>query len=298
MSLVRTVGGRPRGSGSRVRSALVEAASAVLAIAILVWSLTPVYNMLLIALDPDEGDIEFEGILWPPDPSLHSFHTVLTQGYWLVADFWRQLGNSFFIGLMTMLLTVLIGSLASFALGRTRPSRGWLLVNAPLLTYAVPASFLVIPFSRLMASYGLADSLWAIVAANVTFATPYAILILSQYARLIPIELDEAANVDGASPGQVYRRIYLPLMAPALAAVGTFALLLAWNEYLYQYVLLSSTRNMTVAIAIAQFFNTDEAPWNYMMATAIIYSLPPIAIFYALRRFMAAGLTRGGAFRG
>jgi multiple sugar transport system permease protein len=280
----------------RVRRALVEAASALLALAILIWSLTPVYNMLLIALDPDEGDIEFEGILWPPDPSLHSFHTVLTQSYWLVADFWRQLGNSFFIGLMTMAVTVLIGSLVSFALGRMRPTRGGFLVNAPLLTYAVPASFLVIPFSRLMAGYGLANSLWAIVAANVTFATPYAILILAQYARLIPIELDEAARVDGASPGQVYRRIYLPLMAPALAAVGTFALLLAWNEYLYQYVLLSSTRNMTVAIAIAQFFNTDEAPWNYMMATAIIYALPPIVIFYALRRFMTAGLTRG-AFR-
>jgi multiple sugar transport system permease protein len=91
----------------------------------------------------------------------------------------------------------------------------------------------------------------------------------------------------------VYRSIYLPLMAPALAAVGTYALLLAWNEYLYQYVLLSATRNMTVAVAIAQFFNSDEAPWNYMMATAIIYSLPPIVIFYALRRYMARGLTHG-----
>jgi multiple sugar transport system permease protein len=82
-------------------------------------------------------------------------------------------------------------------------------------------------------------------------------------------------------------------MAPALAAVGTFALLLAWNEYLYQYLLLSSTRNMTVAVAIAQFFNSDEAPWNYMMAAALIYSLPPIVIFYTLRRYIAAGLTRG-----
>ena len=194
---------------------------------------------------------------------------------------------------MTLFLTVLVGSLASFALGRMRVGRGWLLVNAPLLTYAVPASFLIIPFSRLMATYGLSNSLWAIVAANVAFAAPYAILILRQYATLIPIELDEAARVDGASPAQVYRVIYLPLMAPALAAVGTFALLLAWNEYLYQYVLLSSTRNMTVAVAIAQFFNSDEAPWNYMMATAIIYSVPPIVLFYALRRYMAAGLTRG-----
>ena len=286
---------RPRPAGGKrwLRRLFIESASAALALALLVWSLTPVYNMLLIALDRDEGDIEFAGILWPPEPSLHSFHAVVTQSYWLVEDFWHQLGNSFFIALMTMGLTVSIGSLAAFAIGRMRFGRGWLLVNAPLLTYAVPASFLVIPFTRLMASYGLSNSLWAIIAANVTFATPYAILILRHYARLIPLELDEAARVDGASPVRVYRLIYLPLMAPALAAVGTFALLLAWNEYLYQYVLLSSTRNMTVAVAIAQFFNSDEAPWNYMMATALLYSLPPIAIFYALRRYMAAGLTRG-----
>src|SRR6266581_6584302 len=175
--------------------------------------------MLLIAVDRDEGDIEFEGVVWPPDPSLHSFYTVVTQGYWLVEDFWRQFGHSFFIGLMTMVLTVLIGSLASFAFGRMRSSNLGPLVNVPLLTYAVPASFLVIPFSRLMASSGLSNSLWAIVAANVTFATPYAILILRQYATLIPMELDEAARVDGASPAQMYRRIYLPLMTPAFTAV-------------------------------------------------------------------------------
>ena len=293
MSVARSFGSpvlRPR---HRLRRFLAEVASVILGVALLIWSLAPVYNLLLIALDRDEGDIEFEGLIWPPDPSLHSFQAVLAQGYWLVEDFWRQFGNSFFIGLMTMALTVLTGSLASFALSRMRLSNGALLLNAPLLTYAIPSSFLVIPFARLMASYGLSNTLWAIIAANVTFATPYAILILQQYATLIPIELDEAARMDGASPVQVYRRIYLPLMTPALAAVGTYALLLAWNEYLYQYVLLSSTRNMTVAVAIAQFFNSDEAPWNYMMATAIIYSLPPIVIFYALRRYMAAGLTRG-----
>jgi multiple sugar transport system permease protein len=292
-SVARTSGGpvlRPR---YRLRRVLTATASVTLGIVLLIWSLVPVYNMLLIALDPDEGGIEFEGIIWPPDPSLKSFYAVLTQGNWLLEHFWRQFGNSFFIGLMTMFLTVLIGSLASFAFGRMRLSKSWLLVNAPLLTYAVPASFLVIPFTRIMASYGLADTLWAIIAADVTFATPYAILILQQYAKLIPLELDEAAQVDGASPVQVYLRLYLPLMMPALVAVGIFALLLAWNEYQYQYVLLSSTRNTTVAIAIAQFFNIDEAPWNYMMAAAIMYALPPIVIFYALRRYMAAGLTMG-----
>ena len=80
------------------------------------------------------------------------------------------------------------------------------------------------------------------IAAVVTFATPYAIFIFQQYGRSIPIELDESARIDGASPVQVYLRIYLPLMAPALVAVGTYALLLAWNEYLYQFLLLSSKR--------------------------------------------------------
>lgn len=285
---------RPR---YRLRRIITEAASVALGAVLLIWSLTPVYNMLLIALDPEGGETEFAGIIWPPEPSLESFRVVMSQGYWFIEHFWQKFGNSFYIGLLTMFLTVLIGSLASFALGRMRLSKSWLVTSAPLLTYAIPASFLVIPFYRIVHLYGLSDSLWAVIAADVTFATPYAILILQQYAKLIPIELDEAARVDGASPLQVYLRVYLPLMAPALAAVGTYALLFAWNEYLYQYVLLSSERNMTVAVAIAQFFDADVAPWNYMMATAVVYSLPPIAIFYALHRYLAAGLAIGGAKR-
>ena len=93
---------------------------------------------------------------------------------------------------------------------------------------------------------------------------------------------------------QIYFHIYLPMMAPALVAVGTYALLLAWNEYLYQFLLLSSKRSMTVPVALAQFLNSDEAPWNYMMATAIVYALPPLVIYYAFRGRMTAGLTMGG----
>lgn len=277
----------------RLRRVVVEAASVMLGAALVIWSLTPVYNMLLIALDA-EGDTEYTGIIWPPHPSFESFRMLWTEGYWYLEHFWRQFGNSFFIGLMTMFLTVLIGSLASFAVGRMRLSKSWLLTDAALLTYVIPASFMAIPFLRIVQRYGLAGSLWAVVAAEVTFAAPYAVLILQQYAKLIPIELDEAARVDGASPLQVYLRIYLPLMAPALAAVGTYALLLAWNEYLYQFLLLSSTRSMTVAVALEQFFDADEAPWNYMMAAAIVYALPPVAIYYALHRRMSAGLTLGG----
>ena len=121
---------------------------------------------------------------------------------------------------------------------------------------------------------------WSVISALTTFATPYAIFIFQEYGRSIPLELDESARIDGASPIQIYFRIYFPLMAPALVAVGTYAMLLAWNEYLYQFLLLSQKEDMTVPVALAQFLNSDIAPWNYMMATAIIYALPPICIYY------------------
>jgi multiple sugar transport system permease protein len=267
-------------------------AAAVFGIGVLIWTLLPVYNMLLMALDSDAD--EFTGSIWPPDPDFSSFASVWNEDYWLMEHFWHQFANSIYLGVATMLLTVLIGSLASFALGRIRLRRGWIVTDFALLTYVLPTAFLAIPFVHIMHIYGMSDSIWAVIAAMVTFATPYAILILHQYGKLIPMELDESAKVDGASPWQIYLRIYLPLMAPALVAVGVYALLLAWNEYLYQYLLLSSTRNMTVAVAIDQFFDSDEAPWNYMMAIAIIYSLPPIAIYFGLRRYMVAGLTMGG----
>ena len=280
---------RPR---YRRRRLWVRAAGLLLGVGLLIWTLLPVYNMLLMALDSDAD--EFTGSLWPPDANLDSFLSVWNQDYWLMDHFWHQFGNSIYMGVATMVLTVLIGSLASFALGRMRLRNGWIVTDFALLTYMLPMAFLVIPFVHIMHKYGLSDSLWAVIAAEVTFATPYAILILHQYAKLIPMELDESAKVDGASPLQVYLRIYLPLMAPALVAVGVYALLLAWNEYIYQFLLLSSTRSMTVAVALDQFFDSDEAPWNYMMAIAIIYSLPPIAIYFGLRRFMVAGLTMGG----
>jgi len=276
----------------RLRRYAVEAACMALGFVILVWSLTPIYNMVIISLDSHD-DI-FSGSVWPANPSLESFRVVVTEDFWYLARFWHQFGNSFFVGLMTMFLTLVIGTLASFTVGRMRLRNGWLLTNAALMTYVIPASFLAIPLYRIMGIYGLTDSLWAVILSIVTFATPYAIFIFSQYGKSIPMELDESARIDGANPLQIYFLIYLPLMAPALVAVGTYALLLAWNEYLYNFLMLSTPQSMTVAVALAQFLNSDESPWNFMMATAIIYALPPIILYYGFRRYMAAGLTMGG----
>jgi len=277
----------------RRRRLFTEAGSAILGLILLIWTLLPIYNMFLIALDPEEGEVEFTGNIFPPEPSLDAFGVVLTQDDRYLAQFWQQFGNSLYIGVLTMVLTLLIASLASFAVGRMRLDKGWWLTNAALLTYVVPATLLAIPFYRAMHSYGLTDSPWAVIAAQVTLATPFAILILRHYASLIPLELDDAARIDGASAVQLYLRIYLPLMAPALAVVAIYALVLAWNDYLYQILLLTSPGKMTVALMQGHLFEDPDAAWNAMMAAAIIYALPPIAIFYALRRYVAAALTAG-----
>ncbi len=277
---------------ARRRRRLGHVGTAALGLVLAVWTLAPIYNLLMVSIE-GHNDV-FSGRVWPADPSLRGYWLVVTEGYWYLDHFWRQFGNSVYLGAAVTGLTLLIGSLASFSVGRMRLRRGWMLTNAALLTYVIPASFLAIPFYRIMQTYGLINNLWSVIAALVTFATPYAIFIFQNYGASIPIELDESARIDGASPVQVYLKIYLPLMMPALIAVGTYALLLAWNEYLYQFLLLSSKRSMTVPVALAQFLNSDEAPWNYMMATAVVYALPPIATYYMFRRKMAAGLTMGG----
>ena len=225
-------------------------------------------------------------------PTLAGFWTVLTQNYWYLAQFWHEMGNSLYIGVATSVLTLLIGTLTSFVIGRLRIKGGWLVSNAALLTYVIPMSFLAIPFYRVMQNYGLGDNLWAVIFVEVTFATPYAIFIFTEYGSSIPIQLDEAARIDGAGPFGIYWRIYLPLMAPAMVAVGTYALLLAWNEYLYLYLLLSSPQHDRAggARAVPQQRRGAVEPDD---GDRVIYALPPIVIYYAFRRYMTRGADNG-----
>ena len=270
----------------------VQTAAAVLSALLIVWTLVPLYNMVRVALQEKE-DV-FSSSVIPETPTLHSFWTVFKESYWLLANFWGQMANSFYIGIVVASLTLIIGTLAAFTIGRMRFKQGWMLSNAALMTYMIPMSFLAIPFYGIMGKYGLTNNPIAVIAVEVTFATPYAIFIFSQYGASIPMELDEAARIDGASPPQIFFKIYLPLMAPALVAIGTYALLLSWNEYLYAFLLLSSEGKLTVPVGLGKFLNSDEAPWNYLMAAAILYAIPPMVIYYAFRRKMSGGLTMGG----
>ena len=157
-----------------------------------------------------------------------------------------------------MAIVLGVASLASFAIGRLKIRFGHFVSNAALLTYLIPVAFLAIPFYRVMGDYGLLNSRLALIFAMSTFAIPYAIWVLRQYADSIPFELDEAAKVDGATPPQIFIRVYLPLLRPALIAIGTYALLLAWNEYLYAFLLLSSEKQHTLPVAMGYFLVTDD----------------------------------------
>lgn len=264
----------------------------LIGVVLLVYTLFPIYHMFVLALTPT-GD-QLQAPVWPKHPTLDNFVVLFKQGQFYIQHFWQQLGNSLFAAVTVAVLVLIVGNAASFAIGRLRPRWGPWLSNVALFTYVFPATFLAIPFYKVAISYKLAESIWSLILAMVAFASPYAIWVMRQYSDSIPLSLDEAAKVDGASNWQLLLRIYIPLMAPAMVAVGTYALLLTWNEYLYAFMLLSNETKMTLPVAMGYFLGSDDVPWNLLMATALIYSVPPAVLYYFVRRYMVTGLTAGG----
>lgn len=268
-----------------------EAKLLLIGIPVLLWTLIPVYHMVLFAISPKDGATS--GRLWPDHPTLANFSTVFQQKHFYLGHFWVQLGNSVLIAVAVGVLTLFVATTAAFAISRLRVPGGRTVMNMALFTYFIPAAFLAVPMYKTMGNYGLLNSQWALILAMVTIASPYCIWVLKQASDKLPYELDEAARMDGASPLQLFRLVYLPLMVPSLVAVGTYALLLAWNEYLYAFLLLSNDTQITLAVALGNFLGADDSPWELLMATGLIYALPPAAIYYTFKRYMVGGLTAG-----
>jgi multiple sugar transport system permease protein len=280
-------------NGRRInwRAIATEARLLLIGVPVLLWTVLPVWHMVLFAISPK--DSAFAGNLWPEHPTLNNFAVVLQQKHYYLNFFWKQMGNSLLIAVATGVLTLLIATSAAFAISRLKVKGGRLVMNLALFTYFIPAAFLAVPMYRTMGLYGLLNSQWALILAMVTLASPYAIWVLKQASDKLPEELDEAAYIDGASALQLFRLVYLPLITPSLVAVGTYALLLAWNEYLYAFLLLSKDSEITLAVALGNFLAADDSPWELLMATGLIYALPPAAIYYTFKRYMVGGLTEG-----
>jgi multiple sugar transport system permease protein len=273
------------------KTVATEAKLLLIGIPLFLWTIIPVYHLVLFAISPK--DQATTGALWPKNPTLKNFENVFGQKHFYLDHFWVQLGNSVLIAVAVAAITLFVATSAAFAISRLKVRGGRTVMNLALFTYFIPAAFLAVPMYKTMGNYGLLNSQWALILAMVTIASPYCIWVLKQASDKLPYELDEAARMDGASPLQLFRLVYLPLMVPSLVAVGTYALLLAWNEYLYAFLLLSNDKSVTLAVALGNFLAADDSPWELLMATGLIYALPPAAIYYAFKRYMVGGLTAG-----
>jgi multiple sugar transport system permease protein len=274
-----------------LKSVATEAKLLLIGIPVFIWTLVPIYHMFIFTIS--SKDSATSGRLWPKEPTLQNFDFVFHQKHFYLDHFWVQMGNSLLIALTVGFLTLLIATFAAFAISRLKVKGGRTVMNMALFTYFIPAAFLAVPMYKTMGLYGLLNSQWALILAMVTIASPYCIWVLKQASDKLPFELDEAARMDGASPMQLFWMVYLPLMVPSLVAVGTYSLLLAWNEYLYAFLLLSNDKSVTVAVALGNFLSADDSPWELLMTTGLIYALPPAAIYYTFKRYMVSGLTAG-----
>jgi multiple sugar transport system permease protein len=274
------------------RKAIEGLGLALLGVVVLFWTVAPLYNMLVMSITPVNA--VFAGKLWPDNPTLANYGIVFRQENHYLTHFWRQLFNSAFVALASLAIVLAIATLASYAVGRLRLVFGPFVNNLALATYLIPSAFLAIPFYQILATYRLLDTQWGLVFAVVTFTTPYAIWVLRNYADGVPFELDEAAMVDGASRWQIFRLVYVPLIRPAMIAIGTFALLHAWNEYLYAFLILSHETRVTLTVTLGLFRSDDSAPWPLLMAVGVLYSIPPAVLYFSVRKYMVTSLTSGG----
>jgi len=262
---------------------------------LIVWIIFPIYWMITVSLKTSKEVFNPDYLI--TNPSLESYVIVLTQGYFRVMYFWRQLLNSVYVAALTVVFTLLVSIPAGYALSRLR-FRGQTAVSTLTLgTYIFPYAFLSIPYFILMTMLNMLNTHISVIIAQTIFVSPYAIWLIWEYSRNIPIEIDESALIDGAGRVTIFFRMFLPLSLPAIAAVGAYAFLFSWNQYLYPFMLLSNEPDLTLPVAMGFLLVSDEAPWNIFMATATIYSVPPIIFYYLFKRYLIAGLAAAAVKR-
>ena len=196
-------------------------ARAALCAVIVVWTLFPIYYMLTLSFTPTSE--LFRPEYFVAHPTLESYRFIVFQESVFVKFFWRWMANSVVIAAATMLIVLAVSALGSFALGRIRFGGARFISGMTLFTYIIPASFLSIPFFKIIGDYNLLDSFWSVIAAMTTFASPYALWVLWDYSKTIPPEIDESAAIDGAGWWRRLFSITMPLLAPTFTLIFVLA---------------------------------------------------------------------------
>jgi multiple sugar transport system permease protein len=249
----------------------------------LFWSLAPIYWILVTAFSTNEKLYSPVLSLFPNPITLAHFRELFWD-----SPFLRQLRNSFYVSTITTVVSAVVGCTRLKFRGRQ------LIARFLIWSYLVPASVLFIPLFSLVQTLGLVGNTHSLLFAYLTFTVPFCTWLLIGYFRTLPVELEEAAMVDGCSHVGALWRITLPLAAPALVVTTLFSFTLSWNEFLYAIVLVTNPVDQTVTAGIATFVGEDVYFWGKMFAGAIVMSLPPVILYLVGQRWVVGGLTMGG----
>jgi multiple sugar transport system permease protein len=261
----------------------------------LIWTLVPFLWMLLASLKTNK-EIYDDFTLVPKHLYFGHYADLLrgSGGSKASGSFRQWLLNSTYISVTVTALSVALGALAAYSITRLHFTGRAMLARGLIFTYLIPNSLLFIPLFTIVARLHLVDTLQAMMLVYPTFTLPFCTWMMASYFRSIPIELEEAARVDGCTRIGSLFKVVLPLAAPAVAVVAIFAFTQSWNEFLYALVFTNSLSSRTVTVGLTQMLGEDVFFWGQMMAGALITAVPPVVLYMVAQRFVIRGLAAGG----
>jgi trehalose/maltose transport system permease protein len=260
-----------------------------LVVAIVVAAVFPFYYAILTSLK--SGTDLYRVNYWPTSFSLDNYFAVLNQG-----AFPRNLLNSVFVASVTVICALFMAVTASFALSRVRFAGRGLLLMCILAVSMFPQIAVLSGLFEVIRALGIYNTPWALIFSYTIFTLPFTVWVLTTFMRDLPVEIEEAAIVDGATPWVIITRVFLPLMWPALVTTGLLAFIAAWNEFLFAltFTVSNQTRTVPVAIALLSGGSQHEIPWGIIMAASVIVTVPLVALVLIFQRKIVSGLTAGG----
>jgi trehalose/maltose transport system permease protein len=252
-------------------------------------SVFPFYYAVITSFK--KGTEIFQVDYFPTSFSLENYVDVFTQGTFL-----RNLANSLFISAAVVLLALFLAVTAAYALSRVKFRGRGLLLMTILSVSMFPQIAVLAGLFELVRFFGLFNTVWALIFAYTIFTLPFTVWVLTTFMRDLPVEIEEAAIVDGATPWIIITKVFLPLMWPALVTTGLLAFIAAWNEFLYALTFTADNAHRTVPVAIALLSGASqhEIPWGPIMAASVIVTVPLIVLVLIFQRKIISGLTAGG----
>ncbi|GIJ51411.1 sugar ABC transporter permease [Virgisporangium aliadipatigenens] len=283
--VVSTLQTRGRRRASSVASRL---GSGVAIAGLLFFVLSPLYWILVTAFKSEDQIVMRNSDLWPTPWTTQQFTDLFT-----LQPFGRWYLNTILVSLASTLVALVCAALAGYALARLRFRGAQSFTVTVLLTYVMPGALLFIPLYQLLIGLRLTDSLWSLMLTYPTFTLPFATWLLTGYFASIPVELEEAALVDGCTRLQAFGRVVLPLAKPGLLAVALFTLTNAWNEFLFAFVFITKDEYKTLPVGMQAMITGDVTPQGQLAAASLLVSIPVVIMYAFGQRFLTEGLTAG-----